>query len=337
DNDGDGLRDCADLMDCSGAGNLCGTGTSEAAACTDGLDNDRNGDRDCEDAACDQASCGTGCTCRAGAKAETACADAVDNDGDGLTNCADPDCSNVGAESSCGNGADDNCNGLVDSADTACGSDPACMSLALGKPCSANGQCASGRCFTESGSRWPSGACVGAANGCALDAGVSWGCPSGAVCMADGFGRFCRQACSGSGSSACRPGYACHEVPEVDGPRWCHPLCASDADCERRGGSYGCNLWSRLCETKDKQGARYGAACSAASQCESGVCLPDEGGYCAGLCRKGASCGPDGVCDGDDTSDQTGRCFDACASQADCTRGGDYLCKPAPYRATTAT
>ena len=340
DNDGDGLRDCADTMDCSGSANFCGTGSAETGtACYDGLDNDLDGDRDCEDASCAGAACGTGCTCNGGRRTESSCSDGADNDGDGMTDCVDADCVGAGSETSCTDGRDDNCNGLVDCADNACSQSVSCTNLAIGKACSSNLQCLSGRCLTESVSGWPSGACVGAAGGCSLDAGVSYGCAAGSACTTDQYGTFCRQQCSGSGATACRAAYACHENPDEDyeGPRTCTPLCATDADCNRNGGSsYGCNPWSKRCEPKQKNLKKYGEACGGNTQCESGLCLGGEGGYCYGLCVKGgAGCASDGTCGNDDFNDNTGRCFDSCTTSAECTRGGDYLCKPAPWGGAT--
>ena len=54
--------------------------------CTDGLDDDLDGDIDCADADCASAStCGPENT-------DVFCADSIDNDADGLTDCADTDC-----------------------------------------------------------------------------------------------------------------------------------------------------------------------------------------------------------------------------------------------------
>jgi hypothetical protein len=172
-------------------------------------------------------------------------------------------------------------------------------------------------------------------NGCALDAGVSYGCPAGSVCTSDHFGRFCREQCS---SATCRAGYACHENTDYrwDGPRTCMPLCTSDAQCSRDlGASYGCNLFSRRCELKDKGLPKYGANCSNNSQCESGICLSDPG-YCEGLCIKSGACGADGVCGSDGTSDQTGRCFDQCTGASDCTRPSPFQCAAPPYGGSTS-
>ena len=330
DNDGDGKRDCADTADCAGAANFCGTGTPENLACNDGLDNDLNGDRDCEDAACAGLSCGTGCTCVARVKAETTCSDGLDNDGDGLTDCVDPDCAGVGSESSCTDGRDNNCNGLVDCADPACSGTPTCTNLAVGQACASNGQCASQVCRTEASSGWPSGACVAGVNTCSRDAGVSVGCPSGSVCTSDQFGTFCRQGCSGAGG--CRQGYSCDdEDNDSSSGSWCVPSCTSDADCAHLGGSYGCNPWSKRCELKDKSLKRYGAACSNDSQCETGQCLGEAGGYCAGPCRASGACAPGGVCASDGQSnDGTWRCYDDCATNADC-RAAPYSCRNAPW------
>ena len=43
-------------------------------------------------------SCGTGCACTGGDKKETLCSDGVDNDGDGQKDCEDPDCAASAAE-----------------------------------------------------------------------------------------------------------------------------------------------------------------------------------------------------------------------------------------------
>ena len=58
------------------------TGTPDVEDCTDGVDNDGDGDADCADSDCaSEASC-----------IETDCDDATDNDGDGATDCDDSDC-----------------------------------------------------------------------------------------------------------------------------------------------------------------------------------------------------------------------------------------------------
>jgi hypothetical protein len=331
DNDGDGLRDCADPADCSGALNGCGNGQPETTSCFDGLDNDNNGDRDCEDAACAAHTCGTGCECRLLTRAEILCSNGLDDDGDGVADCADADCVNVGTESSCVDQADNNCNGLVDCADTACAGTAACTALAIGRACSANAQCASGTCWLEGSTGWPSGACVAGVSTCARDAGVTVGCPAGSVCTSDEFGTFCRQQCSGS--TGCRRGYACHdEDQDSSTPPWCVPLCVTDNDCAHLGGTYGCNPWSRRCETKNRGLKKYGEACSGDPQCETGRCLGQASGYCAGLCpRTGGSCATGGVCASDGTvNDGTNRCYDDCTSAADC-RGSPYTCQLPPW------
>jgi hypothetical protein len=92
---------------------------SSSELCTNGSDDDGDGDVDCLDAdcgpmpcdddnvctndtclgdgSCDQdpltgSSCGTGCMCQGGNPQETSCGDGADNDGDDLRDCFDPDC-----------------------------------------------------------------------------------------------------------------------------------------------------------------------------------------------------------------------------------------------------
>jgi hypothetical protein len=295
-------------------------------ACGDSIDNDGDGLRDCMDSDC------------VGAGTEN-CTDGIDNNCNAQIDCADPACIGGTPETSCTDGLDSNCNGLIDCADATCTGNGSCAALTIGKACSVGTQCASGVCRTEGASGWPSGSCVTGTNSCWLDAGVSAGCPSGSACTGDEFGRFCRQQCSGNGATTCRPGYACHANPDFDwndGPRTCTPLCNSDADCSRISGiaNYGCNPWSKRCELKDRGLGKTGAACSNNSQCETGFCLGERGGYCSGICRKTTlACPSDSVCGGDGTNDQTGRCFDLCASQTECRSG--YTCQPPPYGGTS--
>jgi len=103
--------------------------------CGDGLDNDCDGDTDCDDSDCSGEACGAGqggAICQSSACAERTCYDGRDNDGDGMTDCADPDCTgqtcNQGTNTSCpdpsdyepggemttGDGIDNDCDGATD-------------------------------------------------------------------------------------------------------------------------------------------------------------------------------------------------------------------------------
>jgi len=322
DNDNDGTKDCADMPDCTGAAGCGNPAGPEAGNCGDNIDNDNDGFRDCQDSDCNGGSCGVGCVCQASIKKETACTDGLDNDGDGLKDCADLDCFATGVEN-CSDGIDNNCDRQVDCADAACSGNAACVSLADGKPCSAGAQCVGAICRTEATTGWPSGACV-SGTGCTrdVDTGVSTGCSNNttSTCVTDQFGKFCRKTCAGG----CRQGYACHD-DDIDAPDSCVPLCDSDADCGIAGSNYGCNPWSKLCEAKDKGKPKLGSACSNNTDCETGYCLKGSGngGYCQGLCRKGGTCGGDGVCGYVNVGDQTGLCYDGCTTAA--------MCRPAPY------
>ncbi len=110
DNDGDGKTDCAD-SDCVGSAckaapltftcsaNLacaCNDGgvvTEATVLCRDHLDNDCNGQTDCEESACNGLSCardgGSGCRCELSRRVEKSCNDRVDNDEDGVFDCGD--------------------------------------------------------------------------------------------------------------------------------------------------------------------------------------------------------------------------------------------------------
>jgi hypothetical protein len=105
DNDGDGIRDCDDL-DCTDDP-VCQLPETN---CTDGVDNDGDGATDCDD---------NDCTVDPACLPETNCTDGVDNDGDGATDCDDIDCANdLACVAGCQSDAD--CNDGVSCTDDAC-------------------------------------------------------------------------------------------------------------------------------------------------------------------------------------------------------------------------
>lgn len=94
---------------------------SEVGLCTNGLDDDRDGNTDCDDYDCDtEPSC-----------VESDCTNGIDDDGDGATDCADYDCDTDPAcvEINCSNGIDDDGDGYADCDDYDCSRDPACAEL----------------------------------------------------------------------------------------------------------------------------------------------------------------------------------------------------------------
>ncbi|MDQ3265629.1 MAG: MopE-related protein [Myxococcota bacterium] len=177
DDDCDGQSDCDD-PDCAGSvcdpGGLICVGAScqcppagqdgglvAETACNDGVDNDCDGQVDCQDASCEAQACsasgtctGGACLCTGGGNPETpeaTCNDGADNDCDGLVDCADlSDCSGrtcgvnglicgvggacvcsgngstaePGGETRCNDGSDNDCDGLSDCADPDCSGTP---------------------------------------------------------------------------------------------------------------------------------------------------------------------------------------------------------------------
>ncbi|MBL8602310.1 MAG: hypothetical protein JNK72_10350 [Myxococcales bacterium] len=126
DNDCDGFRDCMDF-DCSRnpAITFCDAGTAPVdvvmredvagcvrsgdensiAACNDGIDNDCDGYRDCNDRNCScLGACGpaiAGCVCRGAENTNTTCSNAVDEDCNGFIDCSDFACTRSTAVSIC--------------------------------------------------------------------------------------------------------------------------------------------------------------------------------------------------------------------------------------------
>ncbi|MFH2009853.1 MAG: hypothetical protein ABI333_24880 [bacterium] len=127
--------------------------------CSNGADDDGDGDADCADSDCNGQVCGpngqtcTGgqCTCPGGGteaacgdgldndcdghvdcadsdcigvppceQPEQSCTDGIDNDADGDTDCDDSDCAGLPAETNCTDGLDNDCDGAVDCADSDC-------------------------------------------------------------------------------------------------------------------------------------------------------------------------------------------------------------------------
>ena len=86
--------------------------------CSDGLDNDVDGDVDCEDSDCEGA---TPCV-------ESDCGDGVDNDGDALVDCWDPDCSELElCAEDCSDAVDNDLDGWLDCADSECAEASECQ------------------------------------------------------------------------------------------------------------------------------------------------------------------------------------------------------------------
>lgn len=118
--------------------------------CSDGIDNNTNGDIDCDDADCDGLVCdANGSTCDTllcacpGGTTESLCGDGSDNDCDGDIDCADSNCNGSPAcAEDCDDGVDNNGDLLADCLDPLC----------AGQVCGANGlTCAANVCACPGG------------------------------------------------------------------------------------------------------------------------------------------------------------------------------------------
>ncbi|MEK6873221.1 MAG: MopE-related protein [Nanoarchaeota archaeon] len=118
DSDGDGY--CT--TDCNNNNGNIHPGALEL--CSDGVDNDCDGNADCNDGTC---SALPQCQIQ-----EAICNDGLDNDNDGSIDCADSDCSaspncQVVAEGICNDGLDNDNDGNVDCSDSDCSADEHCV------------------------------------------------------------------------------------------------------------------------------------------------------------------------------------------------------------------
>ena len=118
-----------------------GGGPKPESKCSDGKDNDKDGDTDCADGDCDGDPVCAGCT--PNETPEMTCDDTADNDCDGDTDCDDSDCAGDPACTTCmpvpeicTNLIDDDCDGNTDCDDGDCAGDPACLI-----PCGDDGSC----------------------------------------------------------------------------------------------------------------------------------------------------------------------------------------------------
>jgi hypothetical protein len=108
-------------------GGVSETGLGSTEICTNGVDDDGDGQKDCADP-----DCAGHAACRA--SVEAFCDNGADDDDDGLVDCADPDCGGHQAcvgdrEVDCANGVDDDGDGVADCQDADCLGQPACLEI----------------------------------------------------------------------------------------------------------------------------------------------------------------------------------------------------------------
>lgn len=171
-----------------------------------------------------------------------------------------------------------------------------------GKPCTSDPECDRGTCATMVGGL--DGMPAAAPGGyCLAPCAASADCGGGGTCVPDAEGGTCYESCTMD--TDCRAGYLC-------GPRTstCRPAPPTDQLTDNTAG----------------------LACAADAECGDGTCLtmrlngdPFPGGYCSGACLEDAHCGAGGVCVNFGTG-VTGRCYDTCTADPDCTRDG-YRCR----------
>ena len=342
DNNGLGGIDCAD-SDClglsCGAGCQCGASVKKELLCSDGLDNDGDGATDCGDSDCLGLSCGAGCQCGASVKKETLCADGLDNDGDRAIDCADSDCVGAGTEI-CDDGIDNTCDQSVDCGDPKCTGNAKCAGVVNdGLPCRTDNQCAGGLCYSEANTGLPNGACANASN-CVVATNV--GCHAGTCLQVSGSSKTeCRIPCTGNGlgtTGRCRPGFACVDPDEpknaANNNNFCIALCTKDSECSTIASGYGCNAFSKRCDSKVKTALPDGADCTMGSQCLGGVCLGNlpgnANGYCSAPCRNDLGTCDDvdaGYCNVDSVAgDNVSLCLKRCSFFGECKRSDREGC-----------
>lgn len=213
----------------------------------------------------------------------------------------------------CGNDLDDDCDGLIDELDPYCAPE----TVPVGAACTRDFQCGvSGYCL-EPSIGFPDGYC---STGCD---GTGTHCPSGSVCVGEGFttGSSCHLACDDDGD--CRAGYQCLPINAASTDRACLP------SCELSGCLAGetCNTTTGVCEHDGP--SAIGDACVTRVDCaENGRCLPDAQGFRDGLCV--TECQDDGQCPSGTACLRFGAgsayCAKTCTLPEDCREF--YACNP---------
>lgn len=210
DNDGDGLRDCAD-SDCD-AEPRCATGAED---CFDGVDNDGDDDIDCDDSDCDNSN-----NCEVGADE---CEDELDNDNDGLRDCADSSCFSSKCFEICDDGRDNNVGGGTDCNDADCATSAACDEF---EDCSdlndndGNGQIDCNDPSCESILNCQPNAAQNLGDPCAKNSDCPRVGGSGPLCLPEeeGFPQgYCSAFCEASNSQSCGAGGICVGESDLSG------------------------------------------------------------------------------------------------------------------------
>jgi hypothetical protein len=257
-----------------GGTNATGGGTDAGCTtnledCTDGIDNNCNGQTDCQDPACGGLRCDTSlpltcfgplCTCTDGGTShESACSDGKDNDCDKLVDCADPDCANQpcnatgsrcsgmscscspteAAETHCTDTIDNDCDGLADCADPDCNNVP-CGSMTgffcqlSSKTCHCDGRGGASQATESSCGDSYDNDCDGKTDCQDTDC-------NGASC--GGNGKTCSAmvcTCSGNGGTAQTTESTCNDQHDND--------CNGQTDCaDSACNGLGCGANGKIC------------------------------------------------------------------------------------------
>ncbi len=294
--------------------------------CGDGVDNDCDGDIDCDDSHCGGDSCGangmicsgSNCVCSGNGgtvqSSESACTDGHDNDCDGSTDCGDPNCNGASCgangrecislscqcsgnggtaeanESSCTDGHDNDCDGTTDCGDTSCN----------GAWCGANGrECISLSCECSGNGGTIEGNESSCTDGHDNDCDGATDCAdpncNGAWCGANGMECISGSCqCSGDGGtvegneSSCTDGHD----NDCDGSTDCADPNCNGAWC----GNDGMECISGSCQCSGNGGTPQGSE----STCNDGDDNDCDGDIdCADSDCNNGNCGPHGlICSG---------------------------------------
>lgn len=159
----------------------------------------------------------------------------------------------------------------------------------LGEPCTADAECLSGQCLTDTGLLYCTRACSDDA-----------ACGAGFRCFAD---RLCHRAAAEPTGGPCRTDEHCMP-PGACAARgsehWCTVTCATTAECPT---GFTCDPVSPTLSVCAPALALSGAPCVMNEDCTSGLCELGSG-VCTRFCDADSPCGPGDSCDriGDGTS-----------------------------------
>lgn len=192
-------------------------------------------------------------------------------------------------------------------------------SVRPGWPCQCAADCSnSNTCMLEAELGIPGGICIRVCESDA-DCGADGLCISDPAVSTPTVPGVCSPSCSDNAD--CPPARSC---TELDGDRWCFPICQADSECD----SGNCDVHTGKCtDGTPSMGLGVLRLCARDSECRSGRCSP--AGDCFLQCSVARAACPDGMLCSAPAGDDLGLCQPVCTANAECSSHPQSICAEA--------